>query len=625
MLDGGDLSTDKKTPGLDAGTNVLFNNPSPNLAPGTDSERPIPDPSMYNRLRYNYTLEAWEYYNSIIPAWVQLESSIGIQDFPFVIYKDEPQLPFAFNLGALSTGLLKLDVTTGEATPVIAVNDVDYYGPGMTGYLQAPSGIADNAGNPILRTQSPGSLAANYFSIVSSLAGNPIIFIAEGSDTDIKMVFGSKGTGSIIFETEGSEFSFTSGTSHQHTSTFIFPTSAFARDIIWQDADGTVAYLSDIPPITLPLPMLQGGTGAALVAVAGSIPYSGASAMALLAPAAQANMALLSQSPGNPPNWSPFRFIMGGDLITGAVHTLSGSFASTFTFTNTTSVTFPTSGTLATTAQLPTPAALTRTNDTNVTLTLGGTPATALLQAASLTLGWTGQLGLTRGGTNASLTAANGGVVSSTGSALSIGSATATANQMFLSGSNTPGSWSTNTWPPTSAISSLLYASATNVISNLGPQINGALVTSASGVPSWLTAGTAYSPVVSFFVPGDLSVVYTSQIGTYWRIANLIFVRMKLVFIPTFTTSASGVTISVPVAVGTNGDITGVFYTSIVATNNIVYPVGRTIITPMAQPGSSTITLVASGVSGIATAGLDQTNIPSTVQQSFEIFCLYFA
>ena len=43
--------------------------------------------------------------------------------------------------------------------------------------------------------------------------------------------------------------------------------------------------------------------------------------------------------------------------------------------------------------------ALTRTNDTNVTLTLGGSPATALLAATSLTLGWTGQLAVSRGGT----------------------------------------------------------------------------------------------------------------------------------------------------------------------------------------------------------------------------------
>lgn len=43
--------------------------------------------------------------------------------------------------------------------------------------------------------------------------------------------------------------------------------------------------------------------------------------------------------------------------------------------------------------------ALTRTNDTNVTLTLGGSASTALVNAASLTLGWTGQLSAARGGT----------------------------------------------------------------------------------------------------------------------------------------------------------------------------------------------------------------------------------
>lgn len=47
-------------------------------------------------------------------------------------------------------------------------------------------------------------------------------------------------------------------------------------------------------------------------------------------------------------------------------------------------------------------AALTETDDTNVTLTLGGTPSTALLRAVSMTLGWTGQLAVGRGGTGAS-------------------------------------------------------------------------------------------------------------------------------------------------------------------------------------------------------------------------------
>ena len=42
------------------------------------------------------------------------------------------------------------------------------------------------------------------------------------------------------------------------------------------------------------------------------------------------------------------------------------------------------------------PAALTKTDDTNVTLTLGGSASTALVNAASLTLGWTGTLSSTR-------------------------------------------------------------------------------------------------------------------------------------------------------------------------------------------------------------------------------------
>ena len=86
-------------------------------------------------------------------------------------------------------------------------------------------------------------------------------------------------------------------------------------------------------------------------------------------------------------------------LTLAGSHALAGAFTSTFTMTAATAVTFPTSGTLATTTQLPTPAALTEVNDTNVTLTLGGTPSTALLQAASITAGWTGTLAIPRGGT----------------------------------------------------------------------------------------------------------------------------------------------------------------------------------------------------------------------------------
>jgi len=52
--------------------------------------------------------------------------------------------------------------------------------------------------------------------------------------------------------------------------------------------------------------------------------------------------------------------------------------------------------------------ALTKTDDANVTATLSGSPTTALVNATNIALGWTGLLGLSRGGTNADLSATGG-------------------------------------------------------------------------------------------------------------------------------------------------------------------------------------------------------------------------
>lgn len=107
----------------------------------------------------------------------------------------------------------------------------------------------------------------------------------------------------------------------------------------------------------------------------------------------------------------------GGEIndITLSTSTFSGVFGFD-TITGDRTWTFPNkTGTVAMTSDIPSvsPAALTKTDDTNVTLSLGGTPATALLQAASITAGWTGTLSRTRGGTGtgSSLT----GVVHSSG------------------------------------------------------------------------------------------------------------------------------------------------------------------------------------------------------------------
>jgi hypothetical protein len=82
--------------------------------------------------------------------------------------------------------------------------------------------------------------------------------------------------------------------------------------------------------------------------------------------------------------------------------------------------------------------ALTRTNDTNVTLTLGGSPTTALLNATSITAGWSGQLAVSRGGTGQS-SYTNGQLLigNTTGNTLVVGTITAGAGISVTNGAGT--------------------------------------------------------------------------------------------------------------------------------------------------------------------------------------------
>jgi hypothetical protein len=78
----------------------------------------------------------------------------------------------------------------------------------------------------------------------------------------------------------------------------------------------------------------------------------------------------------------------------------------------------PSSPLVATSGTPITPAALSRTNDTNVTATLTGTVSTALLQAVNIALGWTGLLSIARGGTNSGTALSNNRIMQSSGNAI---------------------------------------------------------------------------------------------------------------------------------------------------------------------------------------------------------------
>ncbi len=91
---------------------------------------------------------------------------------------------------------------------------------------------------------------------------------------------------------------------------------------------------------------------------------------------------------------------------------------------------------------------------------------------------------LSHGGTNANLTANNGGIFYSTATAGAILAGTATANRTLLSGSSTTPAWSTATYPATTTINRILYSSNNSVIGEITTANSAVLVTDAGGVPS---------------------------------------------------------------------------------------------------------------------------------------------
>lgn len=186
----------------------------------------------------------------------------------------------------------------------------------------------------------------------------------------------------------------------------------------------------------------NGGTGFASYAVGDLLFASTTTALSKLADVATGN-ALISGGVGAAPSYGKIGLtthISGtldvGNGGTGAT-TLTGYVKGSGTSALTASATIPAT-------DISGGAALTKTDDTNVTLTLGGTPASALLAATSLTLGWSGQLSVARGGTGASTLTANG-VLYGAGTSAIAATAVGATGEVLVGNTGGAPSWATLT------------------------------------------------------------------------------------------------------------------------------------------------------------------------------------
>lgn len=200
-------------------------------------------------------------------------------------------------------------------------------------------------------------------------------------------------------------------------------------------------------------------------------------------------------------------------------------------------------------------------------LTANGLSGSA--QSGAVTIGLTTPLALNFGGTNANLTASNGGIFYSTATAGAILSGTSTANQVLLSGSSAAPSWSTATYPATTTINQVLYSSANNVIGGITASNNGVLISGTTGIPSWLAAGTT----------GQVLIATTSNPAS-WGTLSSIAVTSAQGTAPITVNGLSGsaqtgaitIALTTPVALnfgGTNANLTasngGIFYSTATA------------------------------------------------------------
>jgi hypothetical protein len=174
----------------------------------------------------------------------------------------------------------------------------------------------------------------------------------------------------------------------------------------------------------------------------------------------------------------------------------------------------------ATAPQWVSGAALTKTDDTNVTLTLGGTPTTSLLAATSLTLGWTGQLAISRGGTGVSTTPTNGQLLIGNGTGYTVANLTAgtgvsisnSAGGISISATGTGGTVTSVSVVSANGFAGTVATATTTPAITLSTSISGLLYGNGTAIaaatvssPLSYSAGTLSIPVATSSANGYLS------------------------------------------------------------------------------------------------------------------------
>lgn len=343
FTDSGDLQNDDTTVGFGDEGNVFFNNPWTFLPPGNTGERPPIDPNMYYRLRFNTQTISYEFYDPLSMEWIVLGDTVSILSLLASHVAGE---------GASLVGLEDQSTVTSKTVQDLAnATFILQNNNGSTENAQfldvLPTGFASvTTGSGVLNSRTIGGTTNQIDVTNSNGAGNSVHSLS--STLDFPGTFTVQGTfpmSAIINDN-------TMATA----STTNLSSSAAIKAYVDSTAGGTVASVSG----TTNRITSTGGNNPVIDISAAYVGQTSITTVGTIATGTWNGSVIGSTYGGTGVNNGASTLTLGGNLAT------SGAFSSTFTMTAATSVTFPTSGTLATVGQGDTFVAIAGTTQTGV-------------------------------------------------------------------------------------------------------------------------------------------------------------------------------------------------------------------------------------------------------------------